>query len=100
MVKIRKPKNQVKLEGKYLINGSNLSSSNDRIKLVIGTRKNPSINKPKKYLLWKHSPSKFTYLSSMYPVDETTFSIDYEGVNYQVSFSGSEAIFTTNKERK
>lgn len=78
------------LSGNYTRQGTTLKGSEKPIALVIGTRKQATINKPKHYLLQKHSKSKFTYVSSMFPIDERTFSIDYQGVNYIVSLSDTE----------
>lgn len=80
------------LSGRYDRQGSTLKGSEKPITLIIGTRKKASPKKPKYYLLQKHSPQKFTYVSSLFPINEYTFSADYQGCNYQVSFSDDSAI--------
>lgn len=92
MVKLNNPSREGKLSGKYHRQGSILKGSEKPITLIIGTRKKASIKKPKYYLLQKHNPNKFTYISSLFPINEYTFSADYQGCNYQVSFSDDSAI--------
>jgi len=78
------------LSGKYTRQGTTLKGLEKPITLIIGTRKQATIKKPKHYLLQKHSKSNYRYVSSMFPIDESTFSIDYKGVNYIASFSDNE----------
>lgn len=79
---------EVKLTGRYDLDKSNLLKGD--LHLVIGTRKKPSANKPKHYLLVK-TGSTFFYLSSIYPfnqdapqgaTDAQIFSFDWQGSYY------------------
>ena len=97
----RKSETKGNLLGKYHREGSTLKGSEKPITLIIGTRKQATIKKPKYYLLQKHSKGSFTYVSSLFPVDESTFSIDHKGVNYIASFSDNEVrINYLNQGRK
>lgn len=62
--------------------------------LVIGTRRKPSANKTKHYLLAIRGEKTFEYVSSMYPVAEVpnTFQIDYKGANYILIIDKAEAV--------
>jgi hypothetical protein len=79
----------LKLVGDYQTDNTNfLNVSQSGLHLVIGTRKKPTPQKPKKYLLQKVSPTKYIYISSLFEWQEmtdngiTAYSIDYEGVDY------------------
>lgn len=61
--------------------------------LIIGSRKHPTPTKPKNYLLLRHKTGKSTYISSLYnyPLKGQenhlkTYSMDWEGVKYLVTF--------------
>lgn len=78
----------VNLVGRFHIDKSNLLKPD--LHLVIGTRRKPSPNKPKHYLLIK-AAGQFSYLSSLYPFDQDMpvrsleaeiYSLEWEGVNY------------------
>lgn len=78
----------INLQGRYHIDKSNLLKPN--LHLVIGSRKKPSANKPKHFLLQK-TGSSFVYLSSLFPfnqdapegaTDAQIFSFDWQGSYY------------------
>lgn len=80
----------VKLVGQYQIDKSNLLRSG--LHLVIGTRKHPTLTKPKNYLLHR-SGRQQRYLSSLYPVQDApsghleaqNWQFDYEGEGFVLS---------------
>lgn len=87
----------VNLQGRYHIDKSNLLKGD--LHLVIGTRKKPSANKPKNYLL--HRLGKYhSYLSSLYPVpvqdsiqgvtDAQIWEFDYQGGKYTLAIKQAE----------
>lgn len=76
------------LEGQYHTDKSNLLKTD--LHLVIGTRKKPSVHKPKYYLLHRLSPTNFQYISSLYLLDgkekEQIFSFDWQGQQYTLTY--------------
>lgn len=76
------------LSGQFQIDKSNLISPN--LHLVIGTRKHPTPNKPKNYILQKVGQS-FKYISSIYMQPPTgqempqIYEFDYNGGKYTLS---------------
>lgn len=76
------------LEGRYQTCKSNLVNS--RYHFVIGSRKKPSIQKPKYYLLHRLSPTNFQYISSLYPLEgqetDQIFSFDWNGQQYTLTY--------------
>lgn len=94
------------LAGVYHIDKSNLVKPG--IHLVIGTRKKPTPNKPKYYLLRRDSPSKHVFISSLYPEGQEgaenslqAYSLDWGGVRYKLIINSAEgtaamAVYSTN----
>lgn len=83
----------VNLVGRFHIDKSNLLKPD--LHLVIGTRRKPSPNKPKNYLLIK-AAGQFSYLSSLYPFDQDMpvrsqeaqiFSLEWQGVDYLLTLN-------------
>ena len=79
----------LKLVGQYQTDNSNLLNlSQSGLHLVIGTRKKPTPQKPKNYLLQRVSPTKHIYISSLFEWQELTaegisaYSMDYNGQDY------------------
>jgi hypothetical protein len=71
------------LIGQYQIDKSNLIGINAH--LVIGSRKHPTANKPKNYLLLKISPTQYKFISSLYPIqpiEANRYTFDHSGINY------------------
>lgn len=56
-----------------------LNSSGIEIRVL--TRRNPTKDKPNFYLVLK-AQGKYKYISSLYPVTDTKYSIDYSGIHY------------------
>lgn len=83
----------VDLSGSYERTGATLRHSERDLTLVIGTRKKVSLTKPKHYLLRKYSRSRFEYVSSLFPIEDSdsTFSIDYKSRHYHITLSESSA---------
>lgn len=84
------------LIGRYHFDKSNLVKPD--LHLVIGTRRKPSLTKPKHYLLIK-SGKDFLYLSSIYPFDQDMpekvtdaqiFSLDFQGATYLLTLKTVE----------
>ncbi len=74
------------LIGRYQTDKSSLKKvSQNPLHLVLGNRKRPTAKKPKNYLLQRHSPTHFTYISSLFKWQEmagngtTAYSLDYQG---------------------
>ena len=85
-----------KIVGNYQIKNSRLQKISESLELVIGTRQKPTITKPSNYLLICLPNNKFGYLSSMYrnalestENDSQTYSIEVEGIEYQLSIDMS-----------
>jgi hypothetical protein len=79
----------LKLVGHYQTDNTNfLNVSQSGLHLVIGTRKKPTHQKPKNYLLQKVSHTKYIYISSLFEWQEmtdngiTAYSLDYQGEHY------------------
>jgi hypothetical protein len=77
------------LIGRYTRAKSNLIGGN--IILVLSTRRNPTATKPPKYLLIKHSSKCFSYCSSLYPLSDNIYSLEYKGVQYTLKLNESDA---------
>lgn len=82
------------LDGRYHTDKSNLLKQD--IHLVVGSRKKPSIQKPKYYLLHRLSPTTHQYISSLYPLDgqekDQIFTFDWKGQQYTLTYlEGQEA---------
>jgi hypothetical protein len=58
---------------------SNFHCEANNITIVVAQRKTTAPNKPPKYILQKLAKSKYKYISSLFPIDQNTFSIDHEG---------------------
>lgn len=70
--------------GNYQIKGNYLISRN--LKLLISERKNPTLNKPKTFIIDKSVP-KGNYISSLYYVAENQYYFDYNGIRYELNYS-------------
>jgi hypothetical protein len=87
------------LSGQYQIANSTLVSlDNPNQKLVIGTRKKPTPQKPPNYLLAALPGGKFTYLSSLFPAPNwaengcQTYSLDYQGRYYTLEIDRTAGV--------
>lgn len=76
------------LDGSYQTVKSNLFNS--KYHLVIGTRKKPTLDKPKYYLLHRLSPTNHKYISSLYPIigQEMAkfYSFEWQGQHYTLTY--------------
>ena len=77
------------LVGQYQTDNSNLLNvSQSGLHLVIGTRRKPTPQKPKSYLLQRLTPKQHIYISSLFEWQEvakegiTAYSFDYQGAEY------------------
>ncbi len=77
---------------KYSVKGNRIISKN--FEFLIVTRKKPTKQKAKKYLLHVESSKKRNYISSLYPVGNSInqFKLDYQGSTYFLSIEGNSAI--------
>ena len=77
---------------KYRVTGNRIISK--YFEFLIVTRKKPTKQKAKKYLLQVESSKKRNYISSLYPVGNSInqFKLDYQGSTYFLSIEGSSAI--------
>lgn len=80
-----------KLQGTYQKINSTLINQKNNIQLVVCHRKNPTGNKPPKYLLEKIG-KRYKYISSLYPIDSNKYEIDCSGVHYHINFIQDSAI--------
>ena len=77
------------LVGTYQCKGKLLSNPLG-LKLLICGRGNTSKTKAPLFLMNKSVP-KGEYVSSLYPIDEnSTYKFDYKGVNYIITYLGTE----------
>lgn len=78
--------------GRYSVSNQDLQNTENSIRLVVGTRKKPTIEKPKHYLLQKTGIS-FVYISSLYPTTigekatekPVVYQFEYQGCKYLLS---------------
>jgi len=71
--------------GTYSIcNKTSLIHKENNSKLVVKQRTNPTKSKPLNFLI-SLSNGKFEYVSSMFKVDNQTYTLDYKGVNYELT---------------
>jgi thiamine pyrophosphokinase len=70
----------VKIQGSYQISNNQLQK--DGIIFLIKERKVVTPKKPKLYL--SSIKPTFEYVSSMYPISENTYQIDYKGAKYKL----------------
>lgn len=79
------------LQGCFEINNKTLVNKGSKgvQRLVIGTRKNPTPNKPLNYILSKEG-SRYNYVSSMYPTNQdNNYKLEYNGVCYDMILTDS-----------
>ena len=76
------------LEGSYQIDKTNVVNS--KYHLVIGTRKKPTPDKPKYYLLHRLSPTNHKYISSLYTINGQEmakyYSFEWQGQHYTLTY--------------
>jgi hypothetical protein len=70
----------VKIQGSYQISNNQLLK--EGVTFLIKERKVVTPKKPKLYL--SSIKPTFEYVSSMYPLSENTYQIDYKGVKYKL----------------
>ena len=70
----------VKIQGSYQISNNQLLK--EGVTFLIKERKVVTPNKPKLYL--SSIKPTFEYVSSMYPIAENTYQIDYKGAKYKL----------------
>lgn len=70
----------VKIQGSYQISNNQLLK--EGVTFLIKERKSVTPKKPKLYL--SSIKPTFEYVSSMYPISENTYQIDYKGVKYKL----------------
>ena len=70
----------VKIQGSYQISNNQLLK--EGVTFLIKERKVVTPKKPKLYL--SSIKPTFEYVSSMYPISENTYQIDYKGVKYKL----------------
>lgn len=87
----------VNLVGQFHIDKSNLLKPN--LHLVIGSRKKPSANKPKYFLLQK-TGSSFVYLSSLFPFDQDMPVRSQEAEIYSFDWQGKYFLLTLKTAEK
>jgi hypothetical protein len=56
------------------------NSSGTEVRVL--ARRNPTKDKPHFYLVLKNPNAGFEYISSLFPVTDTKYSIDYSGIQY------------------
>lgn len=67
-------------------------------RLLIVSRKKPTPQKPKNYLLLKADQGKDTYISSLYPAPEwsendlQTYFLDFRGLNYVLTIDRQKSV--------
>lgn len=78
----------VKLIGRYNINKANILKIDEPLHLVIGQRRNVTLQKPRNYLLRRISSKEHTYISSLFESREIAcngligYCFDYQGAQY------------------
>lgn len=72
------------LVGGYHIADSNLVKSKEPLHLVVCRRRKPTPQKPPFYLLHRHTPTRHTYLSSLYPLGEIEAQNHLQGYSMEV----------------
>jgi hypothetical protein len=70
----------VKIQGSYQISNNQLLK--EGVTFLIKERKVVTPKKPKLYL--SSIKPTFEYVSSLYPITENTYQIDYKGVKYKL----------------
>ena len=82
------------LEGKYQIQGKNLTNSLHRF--ILTERQKITQSKSKSFILYITPEGNRKYISSLYTTDTTgVFRFDYKGINYKlVNESEQTAIIT------
>ena len=70
----------VKIQGSYQISNNQLLK--EGVTFLIKERKVVTPKKPKLYL--SSIKPTFEYVSSMYPISENTYQIDYKGAKYKL----------------
>ena len=70
----------VKIQGSYPISNNHLTK--EGVTFLIKERKIITPKKPKLYL--SSIKPTFEYVSSMYPISENTYQIDYKGAKYKL----------------
>jgi hypothetical protein len=70
----------VKIQGTYQISNNHLLK--EGVTFLIKERKTTTPKKPKLYL--STIKPTFEYVSSMYPISENIYQIDYKGVKYKL----------------
>jgi hypothetical protein len=81
---------KINIKGEWIKQGNEYKSALQTVSIVIGTRKRRTENKPPQYLLLKLSPSKFEYLSGLFPTSEKgIYTIDWGDKDYRLNFIDS-----------
>lgn len=70
--------------GSYSQIGANLKKEDSSLHLIIRERKTITKFKPKKFLI-RVDETKPCYISSLYPIDNNTHSLDYNGTKYKLT---------------
>jgi hypothetical protein len=74
----------VNLEGVYNYTGTHLTNIQTGLKLAIRKRLAPTPSKPEKYIF---EFGGMGYVSSLYPIDNINYSIEYQGVKYKLTIT-------------
>lgn len=72
--------------GKHRLIGANTFFS-DGLKYCIKTRKEPSAKKPEKFII--QLVPGFKYISSIYPLTDNKYYMEYEGIEYEINIDGA-----------
>jgi hypothetical protein len=92
--------------GRYQFSNSTLlKQGNPPCKLVVGSRKKPSAQKPKYYLLEAQTTGQYKYLSSLYPIPNEAenspqaYSMEVQGEHFTLILDreAGQAAITTQK---
>jgi hypothetical protein len=84
----------IPLAGTYCKTGAYIVSHEARF--VVGKRQTPALNKPLYYLTYKplSGGDKPLYISSLFPVENGTYTIEYKGIKYHYVDSGDQVTIT------
>lgn len=77
------------LAGCYKIKGHSKwvkDSTDNPLEIIVGQRKQPTVKKPKEFLLFREGTGRPNYLSSIYTSDTGKQFIEFGGVHYTLEF--------------
>ena len=75
----------IQFSGNYTRQGKEFFNSDTNTTLIIAERKTTSPNKPPYFLLRKLANNKRLYVSSLYPVTDSEYYFDYQGMKYKIN---------------